>query len=229
MTDQVCGEWFSHLIGLETTISRQNLRQAIDSILKYNFNPEFGLHNATAPKGGAGLLTLTNFQAGGLWSGIEYAFASFLMDHGRYADGLRIVEATHRRYLRAGRPWNHVECGGHYSRAMSSWATILAASGFKPDVANQALTIAPGAPGDFHAPWVMAQGFGTIGRAGRTMTIRCAHGTLGLRTLKLATAAAGARIGGKTLEAKAVKNGEGVTLQFESPVTLAAGQTLTIA
>ena len=75
----------------------------------------------------------------------------------------------------------------------------------------------------------MAQGFGTIGRAGRTMTIRCAHGTLGLRTLKLATAAAGARIGGKTLEAKAVKNGEGVTLQFESPVTLAAGQTLTIA
>ena len=185
---------------------------------------EFGLHNATAPKGGAGLLALTNFQAGGLWSGIEFAFASFLMDHGRYADGVEDCGGDPRRYMRAGRPWNHVECGGHYSRAMSSWATMLAASGFKPDVANEALSILPGAPGDFHAPWVTDQGFGTIGRAGRTISIRCAYGTLRLRKLKLAMAEAGARIGGKTLAAKVVKSGDGVTLEFESQVTLAAGR-----
>src|SRR5205823_782516 len=113
------------------TISSENLGYAIDSVFKYNFNPEFGLHNATAPKRGQGLLTVTNLQAGGVWSGIEFAFASFLMDHGRYAQGAQIVEAVHRRYLRAGQPWNHVECGGHYSRAMSSWATLLAATGFK--------------------------------------------------------------------------------------------------
>ncbi len=229
MTDQICGEWFSHLIGLETTISEKNFKASVDSILKYNFNPEFGLHNATAPRGGAGLLALTNVQAGGLWSGIEFAFASFLMDHGRYADGVKIVEATHRRYLRAGRPWNHVECGGHYSRAMSSWATLLAASGFKPDFAREMLTIVPGAPGDFHAPWVTAWGFGTIGRAGKTLSIHCAHGALGMRALKLSMVVQGARIGAKALAAKAIKTGQGVTLEFAGPLVLKAGETLTVA
>jgi len=229
MTDQISGEWFSHLIGLDTTISEKNLGQAVDSIVKHNFNPEFGLHNATAPKGGAGLLALTNFQAGGLWSGIEFAFASFLMDHGRYAEGVKIVEAIHRRYLRAGRPWNHVECGNHYSRAMSSWATLLAATGFKPDAHDQSLAVIPKAPGNFRAPWVTASGFGTISRSGRTLAIHCTHGTLEVKSLKLPAGAATARMGAQTLAARATKTGEGVTLEFAKPVSLGAGQTLTIA
>ncbi len=87
MTDQVSGEWFTHLIGLPSTISGPNLAKAVDTVFRNNFNPEFGVHNATAPKGGMDALALTNLQAGGLWSGIEFAFASFLMDHGRYTDG----------------------------------------------------------------------------------------------------------------------------------------------
>jgi uncharacterized protein (DUF608 family) len=53
MTDQISGEWFTHLIGLPTTISSDCLNQSIDSIFKHNFNPEFGLHNATAPRRGS--------------------------------------------------------------------------------------------------------------------------------------------------------------------------------
>ena len=181
MTDQISGEWFTSLIGLPATISGSNLNHAVDTIFKYNFNPEFGLHNATAPRRGADLLALNNLQAGGLWSGIEFAFASFLMDHGRYADGVRIVEAIHRRYLRAGRPWSHVECGGHYSRAMSSWATLLAATGFKPDVPNQSVAINPTVSGDFHAPWVTSTGFGTIRRKNGALSIHCAYGRLDLK------------------------------------------------
>ena len=167
MSDQISGEWFSHLMGLPTTISEEEPGRAVDSILKYNYSPGVGLHNATAPKGGTGLPAMNNHQAGGVWSGIEFAFASFLMDHGRYADGARLCEAVHRRYLRAGMPWNHVECGGHYTRAMSSWATLLAATGFKPDLPKKAVAILPTVPGDFHAPWVTASGFGTITRTGR--------------------------------------------------------------
>ena len=181
MTDQISGEWFTSLIGLPATISDSNLNHAVDTIFKYNFNPEFGLHNATAPKRGADLLALNNLQAGGLWSGIEFAFASFLMDHGRYDDGVRIVEAIHRRYLRAGRPWSHVECGGHYSRAMSSWATLLAATGFKPDVPNQSVAINPTVAGDFHAPWVTSTGFGTIWRKNGALSVRCAYGKFDLK------------------------------------------------
>jgi uncharacterized protein (DUF608 family) len=229
MTDQICGEWFTHLIGLSTTTSKKNLNQSIDSIFKYNFNSGFGLHNATAPRGGAGLLTITNLQAGGVWSGIEFAFASFLMDHGRYAEGVEIVEAIHRRYLRAGQPWNHVECGGHYSRAMSSWATMLAATGFKPDMPNKTLAIVPAIAGDFHAPWVTASGFGTISLAGRALSIHCAYGTLELKTLKLRTAAHSAHIGSQALATSTKATESGATLEFLNPVTLKANQTLSIA
>ena len=229
MTDQVSGEWFAHLIGLPGTTSAKNLAQAIDSIFKQNFNPEFGLHNATAPRRGAGLLALNNLQAGGLWSGIEFAFAALLMDHGRYADGVKIVEATHRRYLRAGQPWNHVECGGHYSRAMSSWATLLAATGFKPDLPNRTLAILPGVTGDFRAPWATASGFGAIARAGTTLALHCAQGKLEFSSLKLPAEAGSARIGVRPLATRAIKTEAGVTLEFAPAVALNAGDTLYVS
>ncbi len=228
MTDQISGEWFTHLIGLPTTISEDSLKQSIDSIFKYNFNPEFGLHNATAPRRGAGLLALNNLQAGGLWSGIEFAFASMLMDHGRYAGGVRIVEAIHRRYLRAGQPWNHIECGGHYSRAMSSWATLLAATGFKPDMPNQSLAVAPTVPGDFRAPWMTASGFGTISRSGQSLSIHCAAGALSCKSLKVNFSARSARIGATSLATVIQTTEAGTTLEFSNPISLASGQILTI-
>jgi hypothetical protein len=228
MTDQISGEWFTHLIGLPTTILQKNLGQSIENIFQHNFNSEFGLHNATAPKGGAGLLALTNLQAGGVWSGIEFAFASFLMDYGRYSDGTKIVEAIHRRYMRAGQPWNHVECGGHYSRAMSSWATLLAATGFKPSVPGESLNIAPTVAGDFRAPWVAASAFGTIMRSGRALLLRCTYGTLSLRSLKLRTAPRSVRVGTQTLEMRMTKSDDGVMAEFSRTVTLAANQTLEI-
>jgi uncharacterized protein (DUF608 family) len=226
MSDQISGEWFSHLIGFPTTISEKNLNQSIDSIVKHNFNSEFGLHNATAPRRGTELLALTTLQAGGLWSGIEFAFASLLMDHGRYADGVKIVEAVHRRYLRAGQPWNHVECGGHYSRAMSSWATLLAATGFKPDIPNKTLSIIPAALEDFRAPWVTAFGYGTISRAGRTLSIHCAQGALNLKSLKLRSAVQSASVGAHTIATRVTKAGDGITLELSVPLTLIADQTL---
>jgi len=229
MTDQISGEWFSALIGLPGTTSAKNRAQAIDSIFKHNFNPEFGLHNATAPRRGAGLLALNNLQAGGLWSGIEFAFAALLMDHGRYADGVKIVEATHRRYLRAGQPWNHVECGGHYSRAMSSWATLLAATGFKPDLANRTLALLPAVPGDFRAPWATATGYGSIVQSGRTLAVHCAQGKLEFSRLKLKGEAGSARLDATPLATRAVKAEDGVTLEFSPAVVVNAGKTLYVS
>ena len=231
MSDQISGEWFTRLIGLTSTISETNLAKAIDSIVKYNFDFEFGLHNATAPKGGADLLAITNMQAGGVWTGIEFAFASFLIDLGRYADGARIVESVHRRYLRAGRPWNHVECGDHYSRPPSSWATLIAATGFKPDVPRQALTVAPTAPGDFHAPWATALGFGRIGRTGQTLSIGCSYGKLTFKKLQVNTAnpKPAVRLAGRAVAAQAMQQENLTAIEFARSVSIGAGQTLTVA
>jgi uncharacterized protein (DUF608 family) len=229
MTDQVSGEWFSGLIGLPRTISRQNLNRAIDSVFKYNFNPEFGLHNASGPKGGAGLLALNNLQAGGLWTGIEFAFASFLMDHGSYSDGVRIVEAIHRRYLRAGRPWNHVECGGHYSRAMSSWSTLLAATGFKPDLPNGSLEITPRVPGDFYAPWVTAAAYGTIRRAGKTLSMKCISGKLELKRINTNPLASSISFNGRHVHVHFAASHDAGSFEFISPISFGENDTILIS
>ncbi len=227
MTDQISGEWFSSLIGLPRTLPQAHLSRAIESIVKYNFSPEFGLHNATAPKrNGRDLLALVNLQAGGVWSGIEFAFASLLMDHGYFADGARIVEAVYRRYLRAGRPWNHVECGNHYSRAMSSWATLLAATGFKPDLYQKSLAIMPTVPGNFHAPWVTARGYGTVRRTGGNLSLVCVYGQLELGQIITTTGVRDVTLNGKKLAATITKSGEQDIIHFTTPVQFAAGHKL---
>jgi uncharacterized protein (DUF608 family) len=230
MADQISGEWFSHLIGLPTAISRRHLDSAISSIWKYNFNPETGLRNATVPHGKRNLLILDNLQAGGVWSGIEYAFASFMMDHGHYADGAELVAAVHRRYLRAGMPWNHVECGDHYSRPMSSWATLLAATGFKPDCPLEMLTLAPGVSGDFHAPWVTSGGFGRIRRVGNSILLNCAWGQMRLKIIhtNLSALTNGAVLSGKILPQRISRKPDGTRITLDQPITLTTGQTLQI-
>ena len=66
-----------------------------------------------------------------VWTGIEYQVAAHLIYEGRVTEGLAVVEAVRDRYDGARRnPWNEVECGHHYARAMSSWSLLTALSGF---------------------------------------------------------------------------------------------------
>ena len=46
-------------------------------------------------------------------------------------EGLQIVAAVRSRYTgRVRNPWNEYECGNYYARAMSSYALLIALSGF---------------------------------------------------------------------------------------------------
>ena len=230
MAAQNTGQWFSHLLGLPTTISHANLDSALRSVWKYNFNSETGLRNASVPRGKRHLLILDNLQAGGVWSGVEYAFASCLMDYGHYAHGAELVAAVHRRYLRAGMPWNHVECGDHYSRPMSSWTTLLAATGFKPDLPHQTLTLTPRAPGDFHAPWVTREGFGRLSRTGKAIQLTCLSGHIAFRVLRvnLPTISRGATINGKKPGQRITRENSMNIITCDRPLTISVGQTLVI-
>ncbi len=231
MAVQTSGQWFTHLIGLPTAISNTYLQSAIKSIWKYNFNFQTGLRNAAVPHGKRNLLVLDNLQAGAVWSGVEYDFASSLMDHGHYSLGAELVAAVHQRYLRAGMPWNHIECGEHYSRPMSSWATLLAATGFKPNWPKEMLTIAPSVPGDFHAPWATKDGYGRLSRSGNAIALECVSGQIHFRILRTnhSTMQLKATLNGKTLP-QGMSHAEGLTvITFDQPVTIKAGHTLQLS
>jgi hypothetical protein len=99
-------------------------------------------------------------------------------------EGLEAVHNVRARYDGERRnPWNEPECGYHYARAMSSWSTLLAASGFHYHGGRQSLTI-KGAPG-LRCFWSTATGWGTFHVTASGAVLRVDHGTLALRTCTL--------------------------------------------
>ena len=80
-----------------------------------------------------------------------------------------IVEAVRARYDgRKQNPWNDIECGDHYVRAMASWSLLEAASGYVYDAGTATIGFAPViGPEDFRAPFVGHEGWGTVAQTVR--------------------------------------------------------------
>jgi len=187
MTDQLSGEWFAHLIGLGPALPVARIRAVLRAVMEHNYSDEGGLQNANYPPGSVlRLATHRNLQQVAPWTGIEYAIGSMMIDFGMVAEGTRVVKNVHQRYLRAGRFWNHVECGSHYYRAMSSWAVLLAATGFKLDIPRDRLEIRPPTRASrTRAPWVSPTGYGRFDQTDEVFILECESGTIAFRELWL--------------------------------------------
>ncbi len=144
MTDQLDGEWFLRMIGLDGNLPDERIREVTQLIFRTNFDKEQGLVNATVPKGKKTTIhTYKNCQTAAVWTGIGYAFAALSLSVGMQETAATIVNSIHANQLRFGYFWDHWECGHHYTRPMSSWSTLLAASGIRIDHENKKLSFAP--------------------------------------------------------------------------------------
>jgi hypothetical protein len=85
-------------------------------------------------------------------------------------------------------------------------------------------------PGDFHAPWVTASGFGRISRKGGALSLECQSGSLTFKRLQvnLRGNKPAVRVAGRAMEAQATRQGTLTTLEFAQAVSLRAGQTCTV-
>lgn len=230
MSDQLSGEWYTGLMGIGHSVARDKIVRAIRSVHAQNFSPEFGLRNASYPKGRpAKFKTHQNLQAAGNWTGIEYANAALMIEMGMVQEGLDVIRSVHRRYTRTGRRWNHVECGDHYFRAMSSWTTLLALTGFKVDAPTQTISIGPRVDG-LTAPWFTPTGYGVLTSKGGKLELTCRSGHLSLRNLKVETAAKTGKVtlGAKPLSASSARDSEHLKLEFGREITLQQGQALVL-
>src|SRR5690606_17588665 len=93
-----------------------------------------------------------------VWTGTEYQVAAHLLLEGFVTEAVEIVEAVRARHDGVKRnPWNEVECGHHYARSMSSFALLLAATGFRCDLHEGWVSFDPPAGlltgAEFRAPW----------------------------------------------------------------------------
>ncbi len=230
MSDQLSGEWYTGLMGIGHSVPREKIIKAIQAVHQHNFDPEFGLRNATYPKGKSPKFkTHQNFQAAGNWTGIEYANAALMIEMGMVAEGLDVIQAVHNRYQRTGRRWNHVECGDHYFRAMSSWTTLLALTGFSLDAPHKSLTLGSKVDG-MTAPWFAPSGYGVLTAKGKIIELTCRKGVLELDQLKLETHHSSAKVivGSKTVPAKSTSQSGSLVVKFDTSTHLVVGQKMKI-
>lgn len=158
LSDQLLGQWAAHVYGLGYLLEREHVKKTLKSIYDYNFrssfadfhnvqrvyalNDEAGLLLCSWPKGNRPALPFVYSDE--VWTGIEYHVAAHLIYEGWIDEGLAIVKAVRERYAGYNRnPWDEIECGHHYARAMSSWSVKLALDGFTFSLPEQRLGFAP--------------------------------------------------------------------------------------
>ncbi len=205
LSDQLLGQWLATLCGLGYVFEREHVRQALQSIFKYNWRRDFWNHpNAQriyALNDEQGLLLCT-WPCGGrpelpfpysdeVWPGFEYQVASHLIYEGFVEEGLSIVRGVRRRFDGDKRnPWNEFECGSHYARSMSSWGLLTALSGFEFDAGREYIGFSPRLnPQHFCCFWSLGGGWGRFEQTfdGQRWAVRLSveYGELVVKSLRL--------------------------------------------
>ncbi len=177
--DQLLGQWWAHALGLGHLLPEDRVASAVNAIHKYNFRSDLldhvqrprvyvrpeepGVLLCTWPNGGEPE-DPTNYSHETAWSGVEYAVAGQLIYEGLVDEGLEIVTAIRSRQNgRIRNPWNEVECGDHYARALASWNLLDALSGYFYDAGTGSLTVGPRlSPEDYRAFFIGNRGWGTF-------------------------------------------------------------------
>ena len=181
------------------------MRETLQSIYRHNFkhnfmdhantqriyalNDEKGLLLCSWPRGNRPALPFVYSDE--VWTGIEYQVAAHLIYEGLVMEGLAITKAVRDRYDGQRRnPWNEVECGNHYARALSSWSLLTALCGYHYSAPDRRLAFAPRLnAADFRCFFTTGSGWGTfsqkVARQDAVARIDLAGGALTLTELGL--------------------------------------------
>ena len=257
MADQLIGQWWAHQLGLGYILPREHVQSALRAVFKYNWKPDLTgwKHSprAFAGDGDKGLIICT-WPKGGR-PGPRHALLRRGLDRhripGRRAHDLRRDDRGRPRHHQ-GRarplrrhprppiprnPWNEIECGGHYARAMSSWSLLLALSGYEYDGPARVLRFTPRiTPENFKAFFCGPEGWGSLQQTrdknGQRSTITVVEGRLAIAELLLAAKeppkTARVTLGDAALEATLQEHGDEVRIILKAPQVVKAKEALSV-
>ncbi|MEI6076366.1 MAG: GH116 family glycosyl hydrolase [Verrucomicrobiota bacterium] len=261
--DQVYGQAWADQVGLGYLLPQKYVRSALRSLWKYNFTTDVGPYRKKFPEGrwyampGEGGMIMTTWphndriypkkmEAGmkqgvgylnECMSGFEHQIAGHMISEGMVMEGLAVERTIHDRYHAAKRnPWNEIECGDFYSRAMASYGVFLAACGFEHHGSKGYIGFAPKlTPENFKCAFTTAEGWGSFSQkaesGNRIAAITLRWGRFNLKTIMLESKLAhSAKVShdGKPVDAKLKREGKRVLLTLKNPATISAGEKFEI-
>ncbi len=204
LVDQLVGQVFAHLAGLNYLLPPENIARTLASIFKYNFKRGFRDHfnpMRSYVMGDESALLMASYPRGGrpripfpyadeVMTGFEYTAAAGMLLEGMTEEGVACIAAIRDRYDGLKRnPFDEAECGHHYARAMMSWTAIPAMTGFRYDAQSGRLKW-----GEARGAHIWSTGFawGTLAvsddSAGLTVKLEVLGGRLRLMSLEIARA-----------------------------------------
>jgi len=164
---------------------RPSLRDHFNPCRVYAYEDEAGLLICTWPEGATKPAVPAPY-AEEVWTGLEYMMASHLIQRGLVDEGLAIVRAARARHDGSRRnPWNDIECGSYYARALSSYALVNAYSGLVFDQRKGEIGFHPARAGDGVYLWSAGRGWGEVAFHGTTATLTVKGGELAVSRIRL--------------------------------------------
>ena len=194
--NQLCGQWHASICGLGYMFEKDQIKTALDSLYKYNFKESmrdnintwrvFSLND----EGGAIICEYPDNVKRPVipipyhretMTGFEYALAGLMISEGMEEKGLTIVNAIRDRYDGKKRnPWNEIECGSNYARAMASFALLPIYSGFVFDLPNNMIGFDPIHKDNFKCMFSVGTAWGTFEWTNNEISVIIKEGNLKL-------------------------------------------------
>jgi len=255
LSDQMLGQWFADVLGLDTGVNQDHVRKTLNSIYRNNFKHDFWTHTNTqriyAINDEKGLL-LCSWPNGGrpalpfvysdeVWTGIEYQVAAHLIYQGLLEEGLTIAKGVSERYDGVRRnPWNQIEWGNHYTRAMASYSLLLALSGFRYSAVEKTVTFQPRISGEnFQCFFAAGSAWGLYSQRQKkgalTAKLECRHGEVLLKRLVLSSGVKSVQNatvtgpGGRNIPCSLKKLSNGLAVDLSSEIKISSGESLSAA
>ncbi len=250
--EQLIGQWWASMMGLDTLYDPGNVRKATASIFKYNFREDCydnlnaglvfnvyddaGILICTWPRGGRPPQGL--FYADIFHHGMEDQAIGNLIYQGYMLEGLAGIKAIRDRFDgRKRSPYDQNACGSFYARGLANYSWLLALAGFQYSGVDQMIQIDPQLNrDDFRTFFSVEGGYGTVAQKqadGKlTASVDVAQGKLSLTKLIVRPGGpidqVSASLGGTTVGASAKTVNGLVEITLERPVEVSPDKTLSV-
>jgi len=249
LIDQLIGQYLADIMGLGPLVSPKNISTTLQSIYKYNYKHSLVDHDTvqrTFALNDEAALVISDYGTAPrpripfpyfaeVMTGFEHCTAALMIYSDMPNQGVACIHNIRARYDGEKRnPWDEAECGHHYARAMASWTSVVALSGFQFDGRQSSIIAVPRIPHEeFDCFWSTGTGWGTfsyqpIAGGVTRFTLRVLAGKLPCRSCEISGtgSAVAARSNGKTYKHSANQRDGRTTFQLNEQLVITEGNDL---